>query len=203
MMKRYNYLFLLLVTLCSMTFVACDDDDDWYYDDGYYGHNWRDGDHRGHQPEDQIDFVKMAQTLAGDWHGTTQATFKDNTGKWVTVKYYTEINFTLTSASNATFGNGLQNDFEGDNTQATYSRQFTWYIDTENNPGDIIIEYIDPNNVSNKYKMVIKYDDLRLNERTFTGKIVAEDNSESDEFDWSYFTSGSAKGVTLTFSGEK
>lgn len=57
--------------------------------------------------------------------------------------------------------------------------------------------------MSNKYKMVIKYDDLRLNERTFTGKIVAEDNSESDEFDWSYFTSGSAKGVTLTFSGEK
>lgn len=51
MMKRYNYLFLLLVTLCSMTFVACDDDDDWYYDDGYYGHNWRDGDHRGHQPK--------------------------------------------------------------------------------------------------------------------------------------------------------
>ena len=94
MMKRYNYLFLLLVTLCSTTFVACDDDDDWYYDEGYYGHNWRDGDHRGDQPEDQIDFVKMAQTLAGDWHGTTQATFKDNTGKWVTVKYYTEINFT-------------------------------------------------------------------------------------------------------------
>ena len=90
MMKRYNYLFLLLVTLCSMTFVACDDDDDWYYDEGYYGHNWRDGDHRGDQPQDQIDFVKMAQTLAGDWHGTTQATFKDNTGKWVTVKYYTE-----------------------------------------------------------------------------------------------------------------
>lgn len=72
MMKRYNYLFLLLVTLCSTTFVACDDDDDWYYDEGYYGHNWRDGDHRGHQPEDQINFVKMAQTLAGDWHGTTR-----------------------------------------------------------------------------------------------------------------------------------
>jgi hypothetical protein len=198
-MKRYNYLFLLLIAVSSMVLVSCDDDDDWYYDD-WYGRNWRDGEHND-QNQDQIDFVKMAQTLAGDWHGTTTATFQNQDGQWQTVKYYTEINFTLASASNATFGNGLQNDFEGDNTQATYSRQFTWYIDTQDNPGDIIIEYIDPNNVSSKFKMIISYDDLRLNERTFTGKIVAEDKTESDVFDWSYMSG--AKNVTLTFEGEQ
>ena len=200
-MKRYNYLLMLLIAVGSLTLASCDDDDDWYYDDWYYGRNWHDGNHDNDQPDDQIDFVKMAQTLAGDWHGTTKATFQNQDGQWQTVEYYTEINFTLASASNATFGNGLQNDFEGDNQQATYSRQFTWYIDTQDNPGDIIIEYIDPNNVSSKFKMIISYDDLRLNERTFTGKIVAEDNTESDVFDWSYMSG--AKKVTLTFEGEQ
>ena len=55
--------------------------------------------------------------------------------------------------------------------------------------------------MADKYKMVISYDDLRLNERTFTGRIVASDNTETDDFDWSYMSG--AKNVTLTFEGEQ
>lgn len=200
-MKRYNYLFLLIAAAFTMTLASCDDDDDWYYDDWYWGNHWQDNEHNNPPKGNDIDFVRMAQTLAGDWHGTTTATFQDSNGQWQTVKYYTEINFTLAGQTNATFGNGLQNDFEGDNQQATYSRQFTWYIDTQDNPGDIVIEYLNPNNVADKYKMVISYDDLRLNERTFTGRIVASDNTETDDFDWSYMSG--AKNITLTFEGEQ
>ncbi|MGI6222569.1 MAG: hypothetical protein ACOYJG_03050 [Prevotella sp.] len=198
-MKRYKYLLIMLIAACGMTFVSCDDDD--WYDDWYWGNYWDDGPDRPNDDDEEIDFVRMAQTLAGDWHGTTKATYQDENGQWQTVEYYTEINFTLASQTNATFGNGLQNDFEGDSLQATYSRQFTWYIDTQDNLGDIIIEYIDPENVSNKYMMIISYDDLHLDERSFTGKLVAVDNTESDEFDWSYMSN--AKNITITFEGEQ
>ena len=40
-----------------------------------------------------------------------------------------------------------------------------------------------------------------LNERTFTGRIVASDNTETDDFDWSYMSG--AKNITLTFEGEQ
>ena len=94
-MKRYNYLFLLIAAAFTMALASCDDDDDWYYDD-WYGGNHRQGNEHNNPPKgNDIDFVRMAQTLAGDWHGTTTATFQDSNGKWQTAKYYTEINFTL------------------------------------------------------------------------------------------------------------
>lgn len=189
---------LLVVAAMAFSFTSCDDDP-WYGDRWYDGWDdygwWNDG----YIDPQNTDYMAMANMLAGNWQGTTIATFVNQDNQTVTQQYHTEINFTQ-AKDGAIFGTGLQNDFTGDNTTADYSRNFIWYIDDTS--GDIHLQYFTADNVQAKYEMVISYDDLVLDQRRFTGRIVALDNTEQDEFDWYYFQNTAAKRVTITFEGE-
>lgn len=203
-MKKFNYLLLIMLALMPLTLTSCDDDDDYWWNYPYWGDGWRDnhggGQDDGGDTKDDAYWQEMAATLAGNWQGTTIATFTDSkTNKMVTVRYHTEINFSL-AKDGATYGTGLQNDFEGENTTATYSRPFQWFIDTST--GDVHLQYFDAQDIQTKYEMVISFDDLVLDQRRFTGKIVAVDGTETDNFDWNYFNTSSAKNITITFVSE-
>lgn len=192
MMKKYIVSLFVGMLLMSFALVSCQED--YYYDDG---DSWRTDNGSGRV--ERIDYVAMAGLLAGDWHGTTEATYYDVEGKLHKERYYTEINFTQ-AAQNTTFGTGLQNDFVGNEVQAAYSRRFQWFIDTQEHPGDVHIQYLDPNDAHARYEMVIAYDDLHLSERSFTESIVALDKSEVDYFAWDYMGAVSAKPVKVVFS---
>lgn len=198
-MKRFKtYMLLLLTAVMTISLSGCDDDpwydDHWY--DGWDNYSWWDD---GYIAPTNTDYVAMANTLAGNWQGTTIATFLNAYDQIVTERYHTEINFTQARAG-AIFGTGIQNDFIGNNNTATYSRNFIWYIDERS--GDIHLQYFTADNVQERFEMIISYDDLVLDQRRFTGSIVAIDNSERDEFDWYYFQNTAAKKITITFEEE-
>ena len=178
-----NLLAVLAIAALPALFTACDDDpwDPWY---NHYGPGYgRDYDYHGHgngnSNDDGIDIVAMAQTLRGHWTGTTVAKFYDENGILKTETYSTDIEFDQTDDN--TSGRGLQNDYIGD--ELKYSRRFSWYIDSKT--WDIVVTYDGGEGIP-AFQMIISYDDLSLDSRTFVGTMVGE--GETDEFDYERVT---------------
>ena len=122
----------------------------------------------------KLDIVAMAQTLRGHWTGTTEAKFYDENGLLKREVYSTNIEFDQTDYNIS--GRGLQNDYIGE--ELKYSRRFSWYIDSKT--WDIVITY------DGGFKMIISYDALSLDSKTFVGTMVGE--GETDEFEYERVT---------------
>ena len=176
-----SLLAMLAIAALPALFTSCDDDpwDPWYdhYGPGY-GHDYNRPD-GGNNNNDELDIVAMAQTLRGHWTGTTEAKFYDENGILKREVYSTDIEFDQTDDN--TSGRGLQNDYIGD--ELKYSRRFSWYIDSKT--WDIVITY-DGGEGEPAFKMIISYDDLSLDSKTFVGTMVGE--GETDEFEYERVT---------------
>ena len=169
-MKKINvFLVSFMVTILAIGLTSCDYDYyDGYYDGEYYGaynHN-----NSSNLPTP----VQMANVLRGTWRGKTKVKYKEN-GQILTDMLNTEITFRQTKL-NATYGEGTQIDYQ--NNSVVSSRRFTWNIDYATL--DIVISYKKEN--GNVFTMRIDYDDLQLNNRTFSGEM--EGYNEVDEFDY-------------------
>ena len=153
---------MLAIAALPALFTSCDDDpwDPWYnhYGPGY-GRDYNRPDGGNNYNDDELDIVAMAQTLRGHWTGTTEAKSYDENG----------------------ILRGLQNDYIGD--ELKYSRRFSWYIDSKT--WDIVITY-DGGEGEPAFKMIISYDDLSLDSKTFVGTMVGE--GETDEFEYERVT---------------
>lgn len=215
-MKSFWAIALLALPLM---FVSCDDDpwyDDWepWWGDNYdWGGDYRKDytDHSSGDDRDEDFFVAMAQTLAGQWRGDLMAYELDSAGNAIDSIYYsTDIEFKQYN-NNSISGTGTQYDFEittdanGRQQMATdpFTRDFSWYIDTSD--GTIYLNYKGTNadGSTSNYLMSIAYDDLNLDNRTFTGYLWSADGGEVDDFWFNRYTEESnAKGAHPTTAGK-
>lgn len=178
MKKIKTTLLMLSAILLPFMLGSCDCDDDDFYP--------------FEEPDDDYPaLVAMAQTLNGKWKGDTYAVGFDENGGKVAQLYYTEIAFHQVKRD-AIFGRGMQYDYEGNNQDPSFVRNFTWYIDERT--GDIHVLYDGEGGYSD-YEMIIDYDDMNLDQRAFTGFLIAKDNSEKDEFSWKRYMN--AKKMTV------
>jgi hypothetical protein len=190
MKKISTKLFAILLVAVPMLFASCDSDP-WYYD--YWDDDWTWGNDYHHRPDDghvnDEDFlVSMARTLAGQWRGDMMAYEIDNAGNAIDSIYYkTDIEFKQYNSQSIS-GTGTQYDFHPDTEELELERDFTWYIDPKS--GDIYMTYKekDSEGVVRDYVMVVAYDDLNLNHRTFTGYLWATDGHEVDDFWFDRYT---------------
>ena len=177
-----SLLAMLAIAALPALFTSCDDDpwDPWYnhYGPGY-GRDYNRPDGGNNYNDDELDIVAMAQTLRGHWTGTTEAKFYDENGILKREVYSTDIEFDQNDDN--TSGRGLQNDYIGE--ELKYSRRFSWYIDSKT--WDIVITY-DGGEGEPAFKMIISYDDLSLDSKTFVGTMVGE--GETDEFEYERVT---------------
>lgn len=146
---------------------------------------------------DDEDFcVSMAQTLAGQWRGELVAYELDTAGVVLdSLLYSTDIEFKQYNSKSIS-GTGTQYDYEittdaeGKQHIAVepFTRNFTWYIDPNN--GTIYLTYKEQHSdgTTNDYVMTIAYDDLNLNDRTFTGYLWSADGAEVDDFWFDRYT---------------
>ena len=185
------------IAAMPMLFTSCDDDPDYWYDDWYDGWTW--GDDYNNRPDDNVDnqdfFVAMAQTLNGQWRGDLKAYQVDEHGVAVDSIYYsTDIEFVQYN-STAISGTGTQYDYNPQTNEKEMQRDFTWYIDPKT--GDIYLTYkeVHEGGSTTDYVMRIAYNDLNLNDRTFTGYLWSSDGDEVDDFWFDRYT-GNAKAAT-------
>mgnify|MGYP003181881202 FL=1 len=185
------------IAAMPMLFTSCDDDPDYWYDDWYDGWTW--GDDYNNRPDDNVDnqdfFVAMAQTLNGQWRGDLKAYQVDEHGVAVDSIYYsTDIEFVQYN-STAISGTGTQYDYNPQTNEKEMQRDFTWYIDPKT--GDIYLTYkeVHEGDSTTDYVMRIAYNDLNLNDRTFTGYLWSSDGDEVDDFWFNRYT-GNAKAAT-------
>ena len=189
MKKIITFMAMLAIATLPFSLTSCDEDH-YYNFDNWGGNNNNEG-----QDYNNDFWIGMAQTLSGQWRGDLRAYKLDKNGYATdSIDYSTDIEF-VQSNNNATSGTGTQYDFEAGNKSgnADFTRDFTWYIDTNN--GDIYITYKEQNG---NYMMKIAYNDLNLNDRTFTGLLYAADGGEVDDFFFNRFTSN-AKKVKIIF----
>lgn len=184
MKKISTNVFVMLLAVAPILFASCGSDpvytDPWYDD-------WTWGDDYTQRPSDDNvsdeDFlVSMAQTLAGQWRGDMMAYEIDNAGNAIDSIYYkTDIEFKQYNRQSIS-GTGTQYDFHPDTEELELQRDFTWYIDPKS--GDIYMTYKEKDSAGNvrDYVMVVDYDDLNLDNRTFTGYLWATDGHEVDDF---------------------
>lgn len=212
-MKRFLHLILSVaaVGLLTLGFTSCDDDDDWYdpyynypyaNDAGYDNGSWWNKNYA--DPSDT--YVQMANALRGHWSGSLEAIGNDSNGRTVTYNYTTDVEFDQYQQGTV-FGRGRQQDYITDaqgNLQLSYDRRFTWHIDVQT--GNIWITY-DASNGQSNYTMVIPYEDsstkyggFHLDATQFYGSMIAEDNTELDNFDFQRYTL--AKKTTLVKTSE-
>lgn len=187
-MKRfYSLLVAALLVAAPLALTSCGDDaPDWW------GYDWDWGQNYNNRPDDEnVDeqdfWIAMAQTLAGQWRGDMRAYQLDDKGNAVdSIDYSTDIEFKQAN-SKAVYGTGTQWDYDVANKsdKPDFTREFNWNINTTN--GEITLLYTKDN-----YAMTINYNDLNLNQRTFTGWLYATDGSEVDDFWFDRYT-GNAK----------
>ena len=86
-------------------------------------------------------------------------------------------------------------DYNPHTNEKELQRDFTWYIDPKT--GDIYITYkkVHEGGSTTDYVMRVAYDDLNLNDRTFTGYLWSSDGAEVDDF-WFDRYNGNAKAAT-------
>lgn len=197
-MKTFKIMMAVAaIAAMPMLFTSCDDDPDYWYDDWYDGWTW--GDDYNNRPDDNVDnqdfFVAMAQTLNGQWRGDLKAYQVDEHGVAVDSIYYsTDIEFVQYN-STAISGTGTQYDYNPQTNEKEMQRDFTWYIDPKT--GDIYLTYkeVHEGGSTTDYVMRIAYNDLNLNDRTFTGYLWSSDGDEVDDFWFNRYT-GNAKAAT-------
>ena len=197
-MKTFKIMMAVAaIAAMPMLFTSCDDDPDYWYDDWYDGWTW--GDDYNNRPDDNVDnqdfFVAMAQTLNGQWRGDLKAYQVDEHGVAVDSIYYsTDIEFVQYN-STAISGTGTQYDYNPQTNEKEMQRDFTWYIDPKT--GDIYLTYkeVHEGGSTTDYVMRIAYNDLNLNDRTFTGYLWSSDGAEVDDF-WFNRYNGNAKAAT-------
>ena len=198
-MKTFKIMMAVAaIAAMPMLFTSCDDDPDYWYDDWYDGWTW--GDDYNNRPDDNVDnqdfFVAMAQTLNGQWRGDLKAYQVDEHGVAVDSIYYsTDIEFVQYN-STAISGTGTQYDYNPHTNEKELQRDFTWYIDPKT--GDIYITYkkVHEGGSTTDYVMRVAYDDLNLNDRTFTGYLWSSDGAEVDDFWFNRYNVNNAKAAT-------
>lgn len=207
MKKIYTLLAGALLLALPTLFASCDDDDwydDWYDDGWVWGGNYNDTPDGSDQDSEDF-YVAMAQTLAGQWRGTLTAyAIAEDSTIVDTMEFDTDIEFVQYNSSSVS-GTGTQWDFTPGTDNCEYERTFTWAIDTE--CGDILITYktLNDDNTYTPYSMIIPYDELNLDDRTFTGYLVSEDGAEVDDFWFNRYnatSSSNSKAATRAAKGK-
>lgn len=173
MKKMMKLLPIVLMALFTVSVTSCSDDN-YYYEDPY--------------DNSQDVLYEMAQTLRGHWTGKTAARFRDQAGQLREEVYDTDMEFDMYDFTSRN-GRGRQVDYF--NGEVAWDRTFSWAIDSRS--GDIIITYDGENGT--KFQMIIDYDDMKLDDHTFSGVMVG--SGESDEFSYTRYTY--AKKVTMDF----
>lgn len=188
-------MWALLLLAVPVMLTSCDDREPYWYDHYDYGGNYR-GDDQHSNTDDEDFCVSMAQTLAGQWRGELVAYELDTAGVVLdSLLYSTDIEFKQYNSKSIS-GTGTQYDYEittdteGKQHIAVepFTRNFTWYIDPNN--GTIYLTYKEQHSdgTTNDYVMTIAYDDLNLNDRTFTGYLWSADGAEVDDFWFDRYT---------------
>lgn len=177
------------IAAMPMLFTSCDDDPDYWYDDWAWGrdYNYRPNDGN---VDDQDFLIAMAQTLNGQWRGSMRAYRLNGQRQAIdSVDYSTDIEFVQYNSS-AISGTGTQHDYDPYTGIKQYQRDFTWYIDPKT--GDIYLTYKsqEQDGSYSDYVMRINYDDLNLNNRSFTGYLWSSDATELDDFWFDRYSNG-------------
>ena len=139
--------------------------------------------------------MAMAQTLNGQWRGSMRAYELNEQGVAVdSIDYSTDIEFVQYN-NTAISGTGTQYDYNPQTNEKELQRDFTWYIDPKT--GDIYLTYktVLENGSTTDYVMRVAYDDLNLNDRTFTGYLWSSAGGEVDDFWFNRYTEN-AKAAT-------
>lgn len=180
-----------VIAAMPMLFTSCDDDPDYWYEDEFRG-----DDYNNQSDDDSQDpLLLMAQTLNGKWRGDMRAYKVNEQGVAVdSIDYSTDIEFVQYN-NTAISGTGTQYDYNPHTNEKELQRDFTWYIDPKT--GDIYITYkvVHEGGSTTDYVMRVAYDDLNLNDRTFTGYLWSSDGAEVDDFWFDRYT-GNAKAAT-------
>lgn len=180
-----------VIAAMPMLFTSCDDDPDYWYEDEFRG-----DDYNNQSDDDSQDpLLLMAQTLIGKWRGDMRAYKVNEQGVAVdSIDYSTDIEFVQYN-NTAISGTGTQYDYSSQTDYLEMQRDFTWYIDPKT--GDIYITYknVHEGGSTTDYVMRIAYNDLNLNDRTFTGYLWSSDGAEVDDF-WFNRYNGNAKAAT-------
>lgn len=181
-----------VIAAMPMLFTSCDDDPDYWYEDEFRG-----DDYNNQSDDDSQDpLLLMAQTLNGKWRGDMRAYKVNEQGVAVdSIDYSTDIEFVQYN-NTAISGTGTQYDYKPQTDYLEKQRDFTWYIDPKT--GDIYITYkeVHEGGSTTDYVMRVAYDDLNLNDRTFTGYLWSSDGAEVDDFWFNRYTGSSAKAAT-------
>lgn len=184
-MKKCTTMMFVAMMMSLPTLLTSCDSDPWHdapwYDDWSWGNDYN------HRPDNQNVsnddfFVLMAQTLAGQWRGNMMAYELDDHGFAIdSLSYTTDIEFKQYNRQSIS-GTGTQYDFRPDTEKLEMKRNFTWYIDPKT--GDIYLIYKEQNadGITRNYTMRVAYEDLNMNNRTFTGYLWAEDGREVEDF---------------------
>ena len=191
-MKAFKIMMAVAaIAVMPMLFTSCDDDPDYWYEDEFRG-----DDYNNQSDDDSQDpLLLMAQTLNGKWRGDMRAYEVNDQGVAVdSIDYSTDIEFVQYS-NTAISGTGTQYDYKPQTDYLEKQRDFTWYIDPKT--GDIYITYknVHEGGSTTDYVMRIAYNDLNLNDRTFTGYLWSSDGDEVDDFWFDRYT-GNAKAAT-------
>ncbi len=180
-----------VIAAMPMLFTSCDDDPDYWYEDEFRG-----DDYNNQSDDDSQDpLLLMAQTLNGKWRGDMRAYEVNEQGVAVdSIDYSTDIEFVQYN-NTAISGTGTQYDYNPQTNEKELQRDFTWYIDPKT--GDIYLTYktVLENGSTTDYVMRVAYDDLNLNDRTFTGYLWSSAGGEVDDFWFNRYT-GNAKAAT-------
>lgn len=191
-MKAFKIMMAVaVIAAMPMLFTSCDDDPDYWYEDEFRG-----DDYNNQSDDDSQDpLLLMAQTLNGKWRGDMRAYEVNEQGVAVdSIDYSTDIEFVQYN-NTAISGTGTQYDYKPQTDYLEKQRDFTWYIDPKT--GDIYITYknVHEGGSTTDYVMRIAYNDLNLNDRTFTGYLWSSDGDEVDDFWFDRYT-GNAKAAT-------
>ncbi|MBM6993504.1 MAG: hypothetical protein I3J02_09615 [Prevotella sp.] len=192
MRKFKTMMAAVMMAALPMLLGSCGSDP-YYYDDYWYD-DWTWGNDYSNRPDDsnvsdEDFFVSMAQTLAGQWRGDMMAYELDDNGNVIDSLYYsTDIEFKQYNSQSIS-GTGTQYDYNPDTDELELKRNFSWYIDPET--GNIYLNYKTQNSdgTTSDYIMSIAYDDLNLDNRTFTGYLWSNDGYEVDDFWFDRYTS--------------
>lgn len=186
-MKTFKAMVVAAILMAApIIFTSCDSNPYWY-------DNWSWGDDYNNRPNDSnVDnedfFVAMAKTMAGQWRGDMMAYALDDNGNVIDSAYYsTDIEFKQYNMQSIS-GTGTQYDFDAQTDQLLLQRNFSWYIDPDT--GNIFLNYKEKNNdgTTSNYIMSIDYNDLNLDNRTFTGYLWSNDGYEVDDFWFNRYT---------------
>ncbi len=189
---RKNILLAAATVMLALplSFSSCDNPD---YDFIWGDNNGWDGHHRPGENEDDDFYVRMAQTIARQWRGSMRAYALDENNIAIdSIDYDTDIEF-IQYNSQSIAGTGTQWDYTPHTDHLEYMRDFTWSIDTKTGDINLIYKELGFDNQYHTYTMTIPYDQLNLDDHTFTGYLWSEDGTEVDDFWWNRYSQSNTR----------